>query len=51
MDLVFYVLEIKSDVDGLFVIQEQYVFRHHVTMQLIKIPQLAMCHNVKEMGA
>ena len=51
MDLVFSISEIKSDVDGLCVIQEQYVLRHHVTMQLIKIPQLAMRCNVKEMEA
>ena len=50
MDLVFYVLEIKIDADGLCVIQAQYVLRHHVIMQLIKIPQLAMRHNIKEMG-
>ena len=51
MDLVFYVLAIKIDADGLCASQEQYVLRHHVTMQLIKIPQLAMPRNVKEMGA
>ena len=51
MDLIFYVLEIKIDVDGLCSSHAQYVLRHHVTMQLIKIPQLAMSHNVKEMEA
>ena len=51
MELVSYVSTIKTDVDGLCASQEQYVLRHHVTMQLIKIPQLAMRHNVKEMGA
>ena len=50
MDLVFYVSVIKIDADGLCASQAQYVLRHHVTMQLIKIPQLAMRHNVKEMG-
>ena len=50
MDLVFYVSEIKIDVDGLCASQAQYVLRHHVTMQLIKIPRLAMRRNVKEMG-
>ena len=52
MDLVFYVLAIKKiDVDGLCAIHAQFVLRNHVTMQLIKIPQLAMHRNVKEMGA
>ena len=51
MDLVFYVLAIKIDADGLCAIQAQYILTHHVTIQLIKIPQLAMRHNVKEMGA
>ena len=51
MDLVFYVSVIKIDADGLCASQTQYVLRHHVTMQLIKIPQLAMCRNVKETGA
>ena len=51
MDLVFYVLAIKIDVGGLCAIQAQYILRHHVTIQLIKIPQLAMHCNVKEMGA
>ena len=50
MDLVFYVWEIKIYVDGLCASQTQYVLGHHVTMQLIKIPQLAMHHNVKGMG-
>ena len=51
MDLVFYIVsKIKIDADGLCAIQTQYVLRHHVTMQLIKIPKLAMCRNVKEMG-
>ena len=51
MDLVFYVSTIKIYADGLCASQAQYILRHHVTMQLIKIPQLAMLHNVKEMGA
>ena len=51
MDLVFYVSAIKIDVDGLCASQAQYVLRHHVTMQLIKIPQPVMPHDVKEMGA
>ena len=51
MDLVFYVSAIKIYADGLCANQAQYVLRHHVTLQLIKIPQLAMCRNVKEMGA
>ena len=51
MELVSYVPTIKIDVDGLCASQKKYVLRHHVTMQLIKIPQLAMHHNVKEMGA
>ena len=50
MDLVFYVSAIKIDADGLCASQAQYVLRHYVTMQLIKIPQLSMCPNVKEMG-
>ena len=51
MDLVFYVSVIKIAADSLCASQAQYVLRHHVTMQLIKIPQLAMHRNVKEMGA
>ena len=51
MDLVFYVSAIKIDADSLCASQAQYVLRHHVTMQLIKIPELAMRRNVKEMGA
>ena len=51
MDLVSYVSGIKIDVDGLCASQEQYVLRHHVKCKLIKMPQLAMCRNVKEMGA
>ena len=50
MDLVFYVSEIKIDADGLCASEEQHVSRHHITIQLIKIPQLAMHCNVKEMG-
>ena len=50
MDLVFFVSTIKIDADGLCASQAQYVLKHHVTMQLIKIPQLAMRRNVKEMG-
>ena len=51
MDLVFYVSAIKIDADILCASQAQYVLRHHVTMQLIKIPELAMRRNVKEMEA
>ena len=51
MDLVSYVSMTKINADGLYASQAQYVLRHHVTMQLIKIPQLAMHHNIKEMGA
>ena len=51
MDLVFYVSAIKIDADGLCASQAQYVLRHHVTMQLIKIPQLAMHRNVIETRA
>ena len=47
MDLVFYVSIIKIDADGLCASQEQYGFTHHVIMQLIKIPQLAMRRNIK----
>ena len=36
MDLVFYVLEIKIDVDGFFSSQAQYILRHHVKMQINK---------------
>ena len=36
MDLVFYVLEIKIDVDCLCASQEQYVLRHQVKMQIKK---------------
>ena len=50
MDLVSYVSEIKIDVDGLCASQAQYVLRHHVKCKFIKIPQLDMRHNVKEMG-
>ena len=39
MDLLFYVSAIKIDADGLCASHAQYVLRHHVTMQLIKIPQ------------
>ena len=51
MDLVSYVSAIKIDADGLCYIQAQYVLRHHVKCKLIKISQLAMRRNVKEMGA
>ena len=51
MDLVFYVSVIKIDANALSASQAQYVLRHHVTMEVIKIPQLAMCRNVEEMGA
>ena len=51
MDLLFYVSTIKIYADGLCASKAQYVLRHHVTMQLIKIPQLAMRRNVKETGA
>ena len=51
MDLVFFVSVIKINDSGLCDSQAQYVLRHHVTMQLIKIPQLPMHHNIKEMGA
>ena len=51
MGLVFDVSVIKIDVDGLFASQAQCVLRHHVKRKLIKIPQLATCRNVKEMGA
>ena len=50
MDLVFYVSVIKIDGDGLCSSEAQYVLRHHVKCKLIKIPQLAMHFNVKEMG-
>ena len=51
MDLVSYVSTIKIDVDGLCAIQAQCVLGHHVKCKLIKIPQLAMRCNIKEMGA
>ena len=51
MDLMLYVSAIKINAAGLCASQEQNVLKHHVTKQLIKIPQLAMCCNVKEMGA
>ena len=51
MDLVFYVSVIKIDADGLCASQAQYMLRHHVKCKLIKKLQLAMCRNVKEMGA
>ena len=51
MGLVLDVSVIKIDADGLCASQEQYVLRHHVKFKLIKIPQLAMFRNVKEMGA
>ena len=51
MDLLFYVLAIKIDANGLRPSQGQCVLRHHVKCKLTKIPQLAMDHNVKEMGA
>ena len=51
MGLVFDVSVIKIDSDGLCASQAQCVLRHHVKFKLIKIPQLAMHHNVKEMGA
>ena len=50
MVLVFYVSAIKIDADGLGASQAQCVLRHHVKCKLIKIPQLAMRRNVKEMG-
>ena len=51
MGLMFYVPEIKIDADSLCASQAQCVLRHHVKYKLIKIPQLAMRRNVKEMGA
>ena len=51
MDSVFYVSETKIDAGGLCDSHTQYILGHHVTMQLIKIPQLAIRHDVKEMGA
>ena len=36
MDLVFYVLAIKIDANGLCAIQAQYVLRHHVKIQINK---------------
>ena len=51
MGLVFYVSAIKIDADSLCASQEQGVLRHHVKCKLIKIPQLTMRRNVKEMGA
>ena len=36
MDLVFYVLEIKIDADGLCASHAQYILRHHVKMQINK---------------
>ena len=50
MGLVFDVSAIKIDAEGLCASQAQCVLRHHVTMQLIKIPQLTIHCNVKEMG-
>ena len=51
MDLIFYVLAIKIDADGLCARQAHCFLRHHVKLKLIKIPQLDMRRNVKEMGA
>ena len=49
MDLVFYVLTIKTDADGLCANQVQYV-ETSCKMIINKISRLAMRHNVKEMG-
>ena len=51
MGLVLDVSVIKIDADGLCAGQAQCVLRHHVKCKLIKIPQVAMRCNVKEMGA
>ena len=50
MDLVFYVLTIKIDADGLCASQARYV-ETSCKMLINKIPQVAICRNVKEMGA
>ena len=50
MDLVFYVSEIKSDVNGSHASQVQYNFGHHVNMQLIKIPRTSYVNNIEGMG-
>ena len=50
MVLVSYVSAIKIDVDGLCASQSQYVLTYDVKCKLIKISQLAMRRNVKEMG-
>ena len=51
MGLVFDVSVIKIDANVLCDSQTQCVLRHLVKCKLIKIPQLAMRRNVKEMGA
>ena len=50
MDLVVYVLGIKIDAHGLSASQAQYV-ETSCKMLINKIPQIATCCNVKEMGA
>ena len=51
MILLFDISAIKIDVDGLCASQAQCVLKHHVKCKLIKIPQLAIRCNVREMGA
>ena len=50
MDLVFYVLTIKIDADGIRVSRWHSNFGHHVNMQLIKIPTTSYVNATKEMG-
>ena len=42
MDLVFYVSAIKIDVVVIVLVDDTIYVLHHVNMQLIKYPQLAM---------
>ena len=46
-----YVSTIKIDANGLCASQAQYIWRHHVKMQINKnTMQLAMLRNMKDMG-
>ena len=50
IDLVFYVSAIKIDTYGYHAIQTHYILRHHVNMQLIKIPTTSYVNATKRWG-
>ena len=50
MDLPFYVSTIEINADGYRASQAQYKLRHHVNMQLIKIPTTSYVNATKRWG-